>query len=107
MVFPIKEHFEREWRVLETYKASGKCYSFDLSFADREEKDAFLQRLKNIHKLLIPAGAPLLENQNLVYALLDLAEAGSHLTPDPHSANAGPATRSFMHNSGKFITWKS
>ena len=81
--------------------------TLDLSFADQEEKDAFLQRLKNVRKLLTPAGAPLLENQNLVYALLDLAEAGSHPTPDPHSANAGPATRSFMRNSGKFIIWKS
>ena len=88
-------------------KTSGERYSFDLSFADQEEKDAFLQRLKNVRKLLTPAGAPLLENQNLVYALLDLAEAGSHPTPDPHSANAGPATRSFMRNSGKFIIWKS
>ena len=40
-------------------------------------------------------------NQDLVYALFDLAEAGSHPTPDPYSANAAPA---FMHNSGKL--WK-
>ena len=65
-------------------KTSGKRYSFDLSFTDQEEKDAFLQRLKNIRKLLTPTGAPLLENQNLIYALLDLAEDGSHPTPDPH-----------------------
>ena len=75
-----------------------KRYSFNLSFADQEEKDAFLRRLQNVRKLLTPVGAPLLENQNLVYALLDLAEAGSHPTPDPHS---GPATKSFMRNSGK------
>ena len=41
---------------------------------------------------MTPAGTPLLVNQDLVYALLDLAEAGSHPTSDPHSANAGPAT---------------
>ena len=32
---------------------------------------------------MTPAGAPLLVNQNLVYTLLNLAEAGSHPTPDP------------------------
>ena len=82
----------------------GKRYSFDLSFVDQEEKEAFLQRIKNVRKLLTPAGVSLLENQNLFYALLDLAEAGSHPTPDPLTADAGPATRSFMRNSGKL--WK-
>ena len=82
----------------------GKCYYFDLSFADQEEKEAFLQRIKNVRKLLTPAGAPLLENKNLFYALLNFAKAGSHPTPDPLTADAGPATRSFMRNSGKL--WK-
>ena len=85
--------------------SSRKCkcehYGFDLSFATLEEKEAFLQRLQNVRRLMTIAGAPLLENQNLVYALLDLAESGSHPTPDPHIDNAGPATRSFMRNSGK------
>ena len=87
-------------------KRKRERYGFDLSFATLEEKEAFLQRLQNVRRLMTPAGAPLLENQNLVYALLDLAESGSHPTPDPHghSDNAGPATRSFMCNSGKL--WK-
>ena len=85
-------------------KRKRERYSFDLTFATLEEKEAFLQRLRNVRKLMTPAGAPLLENQNLVYSLLDLAEAGSHPTPDPCSANAGPATRSFMRNSGEL--WK-
>ena len=85
-------------------KRKRERYSFDLSFATLEEKEAFLQRLQNVRKLMTPAGAPPLVNQDLVYALLNLAEAGSHPTPDPHSANADPATRSFMRNSGKL--WK-
>ena len=56
-------------------------YGFDLSFATLEEKEAFLQRLQNVRRLMTPAGAPLLENQNLVYALLDLAESGSLIRP--------------------------
>ena len=84
-------------------KRKRERYRFDLSFATLE-KEAFLQRLQNVHRLMTPVGAPLLENQNLVYALLDLAESGSHPTSDPHSDNAGPATRSFMRNSGKL--WK-
>ena len=59
-------------------------YRFDLSFTTLE-KEAFLQRLQNVRGLMTPAGDPLLENQNLVYALLKLAESGSHPTPDPHS----------------------
>ena len=102
MVFLIKEHFERKWRVLRG-NVNATLLNV-LSYPNQEEKEVFLQRLQNVSKLLTPAGAPLLENQNLVYALLDLAEAGSHLTPDPHSANAGPATKSFMRNSGKL--WK-
>jgi hypothetical protein len=39
------------------------------------------KRLQNVRKLMTPAGAPMLENQNLVNALLDLAEAGSHPSP--------------------------
>ena len=87
-------------------KRKRERYGFDLSFVTLEEKEAFLQRLQNVRRLMTPAGAPLLENQNLVYALLDLAESGSHPTPDlhGHSDNAGPATRSFMRNSGKL--WK-
>ena len=84
-------------------KRKRKCYGFDLSFATLE-KEVFLQRLQNVRRLMTPAGAPLLENQNLVYALLDLAKSGSDPTPDSHSDNAGPATRSFMRNSGKL--WK-
>ena len=84
-------------------KHKRKRYSFDLSFTTLEEK-AFLQRLQNIRKLMTPVGAPLLVNQDLVYALPDLAETGSHPTPDPHSASAGPATTSFMCNNGKL--WK-
>ena len=82
-------------------KRKRERYGFDLSFATLEEKEAFLQRLQNVRKLMTPAGAPLLENQNLVYALLDLAESGSHPTPDPHSNNAAPAIRFFMHNTDK------
>ena len=85
-------------------KHKRECYGFDLSFTTLEEKEAFLQRLQNVHRLMTPAGAPLLENQNLIYALLDLAESGSHPTPDSHSDNAGPATRSFVRNNGKL--WK-
>lgn len=85
-------------------KRKRERYSFDLSFATLEEKEAFLKRLQNVRKLMTPAGASLLVNQDLVYALLDLAESGSHPTSDPHSANAGPATKSFMRNGGKL--WK-
>lgn len=81
-------------------KRKRERYSFDLSFATLEEKEAFLKRLQNVRKLMTPAGASLLVNQDLVYALLDLAESGSHPTSDPHSANAGPATKSFMRNGG-------
>ena len=35
------------------------------------------------------------------YLLLNLTESDSHPTPDPHSDNAGPATRSFVRNNGK------
>ena len=82
-------------------KRKRERYSFDLTIATLEEKEAFLQRLQNVRKLMTPAGASQHVNQDLVYALLDLAETGSHPTPDPSSANAGPATRSFMRNSGK------
>ena len=68
-------------------KRKRERYSFDLSFATLEEKEAFLKRLQNVRKLMTPAGASLLVNQDLVYALLDLAESGSHPTSDPHSAN--------------------
>ena len=50
-----------------------------------EEKEAFLQTemLQNVLKLMTPAEAPLLVNQDLVNALINLAEAGSHPTPWP------------------------
>ena len=76
-------------------------FTFDMSFVSHEEKEAFQRRLKNVRKLLTPAGAPSLDNTSLFNALCDVAESGSHQTSDPHGANAGPMTTSFMRNSGK------
>ena len=78
-------------------------FTFDMKFVSHEEKEAFLQRLKNVRQLLTPEGAPSLDNTSLFNALCDAAEAGSHPTSDPHDGNAGPASTmmSFMRNSGK------
>ena len=69
-------------------------FTFDMSFVSHEED--FQQRLKNVRKLLTPAGAPSLDNTSLFNALCDAVEAGSHQTSDPLGANAGP-TMDLLH----------
>ena len=79
-------------------------FGFDMKFVNLEAKEAFVQRLEHVRQLMTPAGAPSLDNNSLFNVLCDLAEA-SHPTLDPHSANVGQSTSSFMRNSGK--SWKN
>ena len=76
-------------------------YTFDVHFVNQEEKEAFLQRLKNVRQLLTPAGCPSLDNCSLFNALCDAVEGVSQPTSDP---NTGASTKSFMRNSGKYCT---
>ena len=69
-------------------------YTYDVHFVNQEEKEAFLQRLKNVRQLLTPAGCPSLDNCSLFNALCDAVEGVSQPT----------STKSFMLNSGKYCT---
>ena len=60
-----------------------------------QEKEAFLQRLKNVHQLLTQAGCPSLDNCSLFNALCDAGEGVSQPTSDP---NTETSTKSFMCN---------
>ena len=47
-------------------------YTFDVHFLTTEEKDAFVQRLNNVRRLLTSAGSPLLDNFSLMSAFVML-----------------------------------
>lgn len=82
-------------------------YTLDVHFVNQEEKEVFLQRLKNVRQLLTPAGSPPLDNFSLLNRLCDSVEINSgsqsyHQTSD--TTSTGPTVKSFMSNSGKHCT---
>ena len=75
-------------------------YTLDVHFLTPEEKDVFVQRLKNIRQKLTPAGSPLLDNFSLMNAFCDAVDSDSSSSHTSVSS-VGPTVKSFMTNNGK------
>lgn len=73
----------------------------DVHFASEEEKEAFIEWLKAVRQLLIPAGSRPIDNCSLLNALFDGAEGAG--APKPMATVGGSSSKSFMRNNGEYI----
>ena len=77
---------------------------FDVNFTSAEKKDAFTARLKRIRQRLTPAGAPLIDNRELMSQLFDAVEEATQ--PSLSNFVAEPVIKSFLPNGGEKIHWE-
>ena len=77
-------------------------YSFDVHFVSKEEKEAFLARLKSVRQLLTPAESHPIDNCSPLNAQFDAAEGrASQPTPQNESGSVPSGLKSFMRDNGK------
>ena len=78
-------------------------YMFDINFTSAEEKEAFMARLKRIRQRLTPAGAPLVDNRELMSRLFDAVDEEATQPSSASTLADEPVTKSFLPNGGEEI----